>query len=344
MPMSFFGLSASSVYASVRSRIVYSGSLRKDVIADMLGSASVEEALGRLRDTSYYQFIRDVDARDPEALELGLYLGLYRSILPVIGLIDKSYRKLVDLSLSPLEARIASSILLSLVSGRAPGLRLDLFEGLRIGSIYRVAVEERSFSRALEQAEKSGLGYMVSMYNLLSKSIGARKAVAMASDLGAAVGMRKLSQAFPSLSRLVCPELDFTAILTIFRLSQESVKEQPLSEILAKISCSLGKNDVEDLLGRAGEEAVISVLKRIYGQPVVRGGLGESLEAVRGHVKKLVRRLCERTMISYPFDPSLVWASIRIRMLDVDDIVTVINGKKALLGQDVLKTYLSVSV
>lgn len=339
-----WGLSPSTIYASVRSKIVYSGSLKKDVLADMVSATSVEEALGRLRETSYYQFVRDVDVKDPEALELGLYVGLYRSILPLMGLTDKGYRTLIDLSLSPLEARIASSILVSLASGRVPGLRLDLFEGLRIGSVYRAAVEEKSFSRALEQAAKSGLGYLVDMYNVISKGVEPRKAIAVASDLGAAVGMRELSRLFPSISKLVCPELDFTAILTIFRLSRGSLREQHLMDVLTKISCSLSKNDIEDLLSRAGDEAVIGLLRRIYGQLAVQGGLAGSLDVVRGQVKKLVRKLCERAMISYPFDPSLVWASIRIRMFDVEDIVVVINGKKALLSQDLLKAYLSVSL
>lgn len=335
-------LLAWDVYASVRARIVYAGRLGRSIIEEMINARSLDEAINYLRETDYYQYIRGAPLDNQEALELHLYSGLYRALRPLIGMADKEYRGIVDHVLMFIESRIIVSVLSMLASGELIPLDLGSLEGSVAGGVYKIARDERSLVRALDYLYIRGYKDFVDTYYSISKQFDARKALAIASDLGTLKRLSKITSDYPSLSELVCPEIDYIVIQLLIRLSREKAREHIAVEDLSYIACGISKTEIEDLYGYQDEEAILNILRKIYGPQTVQKDLETSLINIRGYVRKTVRSLCEKAMYSYPFDPRVVWASARIRILDVEDIVSILNGKKAGVSQELLKKAASV--
>jgi len=330
------------VYASVRARIVYAGRLGGSIVDDMINARSLDEAINYLRETEYYQYIREASLDNQEALELHLYSGLYRVLRPLIGMADKEYKSIADHALMLIESRIIVSVLSMLTSGELISLDLGSLEGSAAGDVYKIARDERSLVRALDYLYGKGYKDFVDAYYSLSKHFDARKALAIASDLGTVKRLSKIARDYPSLSKLLCPEIDYIVIQLLIRLSREKTREYIDVEDLSYIACGISKTDIEDLYGYQEEEAILNILRKIYGPQAVQKDLETSLINIRGYVRKTVRSLCERAMYSYPFDPRVVWASTRIRILDVEDIASILNGKRAGVSPELLKKTASV--
>lgn len=331
-----------NVYASVKARIVYAGRLGRGTIEEMINARSLDEAINYLRETEYYQYIRGAPLDNQEALELHLYSGLYRALRPLIGMVDKRYRGIVDHALMLIESRIIVSVLSMLASGELIPLDLGGLEGSAAGDVYKIARDERSLVRALDYLYRRGYKDFVNAYYSLSKHLDTRKALAIASDLGTVRRLSKIARDYPSLSKLVCPEIDYIVIQLLIRLSREKAREYISIEDLSYIACGISKTEIEDLYGYQEEEAILNILRKIYGPQAVQKDLETSLTNIRGYVRKTVRSLCEGAMYSYPFDPRVVWASTRIRILDVEDIASILNGKKAGVSPELLKKIASV--
>ncbi|GAY25557.1 hypothetical protein ATG_07600 [Desulfurococcaceae archaeon AG1] len=330
------------IYAAVRARIIYAGRLSRDIIEDAANAGSVADAINYLRESSYYAYIRNVPAEQIDLLELSLYLGLYKSLAPLLGLVDKSYRSIAEHGLLMIENRIFSSILQSIVSGTSLNIDLKLFEDTRLGEAYRIAVEERSITKLLEYMSRIGMKDFVTTYNALTKAVDMRKAIPIATDLGLVKSLSRIIEDFPSLAEMVCPENDYIVINTAIRLSRERLKDYIGAEELSQLACSVSKSEIEDLYSYVNEEAILNTLKKIYGPTLVQKDLENSLINIRKYIRRTVRDRCDNAMISYPFDPKVIWASIRIRMLDIEDIITIINGKKAGFSSDLIKKMLSI--
>jgi vacuolar-type H+-ATPase subunit C/Vma6 len=332
------------IYASVRARIVYVGRLSRNIVEDMLAAESASDAVSFLRETPYYQYIRGVPIENQELLELSLYLGLYRSISPLLVIIDKDYRSIAEHSLLFLENRIISSILISLAVGEIPSLDLKILEGTRLGEFYKVAIEDRSFMKALDHLKERGYSNFIDVYNILSKYIETRSAVSIASDIGAIKDLSEIIRIYPSLSKLICPEIDSILIHAAMRISRNKAREYISPAELSEIACHISKTEIEDLYNYREEENTLNILRKIYGAQLVQKGLEESLINIASHVRKTVRKYLEATLSSYPFDPSTVWAATRIRVMDIEDIIAIINGKKAGLSVEAIKKTLSISI
>lgn len=330
------------IYAAVRARIVYSEKLNESILEDMINAKSVAEAMNYLRESSYYKYIRNVQPSDLDMLEFSLYLGLYRSVSPLLSIVDKSYRSIAELGLQMIENRILSSLLISFVTGTLKNFDIKILEGTRLGDIYRVAIEERSTAKLLEHLSNIGLRDFVTIYNILTKTVSAEKAIPIALDLGLVKNMSRIAKDFPSLAKMVCPENDYIVISAALRLSKEKIRDYIGAEELSQLACSVDRSEIEDIYSYANDEAILNVLRKIYGSTLVQKDLEGSLVDIRGYIRKMVRARCNSSMSSYPFDPRAIWASVRIRILDIEDIVTIINGKRAGLSGELIKKMLSV--
>ncbi|MEM4970860.1 MAG: V-type ATPase subunit [Sulfolobales archaeon] len=332
------------VYAAVRARIVYAGRLGKNVVEDMLAAGNAGDAIGYLRETPYYQYIRNVSVENQELLELSLYLGLYRSIAPLLAIVDRAYRSIAEHGLLFIENRVIASMLISLALGELPSLDLKILEGTRLGELYRIAIEDRSFIKALDHLRGKGFASLVENYNILSKYMDPGSAISIASDIGAAKDLSNIVKSEPSLSRLICPEIDFILVQTAIRISRGKAKEYIGPAELSNIACRIDRGEIEDLYSYREEENIMNVLRKIYGTQLVQRSLEESLINITSHVRKTVRSSLEAAFSSYPFDPSVVWAAIRVRVMDVEDIIAIINGKKAGLPIEIIRKIISITV
>jgi len=330
------------IYSAVRARMIYAGRISKSILEDMLSAGSASDAINYLRETQYYQYIRGVPIENQELLELSLYLGLYRSLSPLLSIVDRSYRSIAEHGLLLVESRVVFSILESLVMGITMPLDLKMLEGTRAGELYRLAVEERSLVKALDYLNVSEYKYFVDTYNILSKYIDPKGALAIALDLGISRGLSKIIEDYGTLSKLICPEIDFMVLQAAIRISKEKVREYIGAGELADIACSISRSEVEDLYSYREEEAILNILRKLYGSQLVQKDLETSLTNIKGYVRKYVRGYLEASMLSYPFDPSVVWAAIRIRVMDIEDIIAIINGKKVMASVDAIKKVLSV--
>jgi len=332
------------IYAAVRARMVYAGRLGKNVVEDMLAAGNASDAISYLRETQYYQYIRNVPAENQELLELSLYLGLYRSIAPLLAIVDKGYRSIAEHGLLFIENRVIASLLISLVMGETPSLDLKILEGTRLGELYGIVVEDRSLIKALDYLREKGFAGLVETYSILSKYIDPRSAISIASDIGAAKDLSKIVKVEPSLSRLVCPEIDFMLLQSAIRISRGKAKEYIGSAELSDMACRIGRGEIEDLYSYREEENILNILRKIYGTNLIQKSLEESLINIAGYVKKTVRSSLEAAFSSYPFDPSIVWAAIRVRIMDIEDIIAIINGKKAGLPIEIIRKIISIAI
>lgn len=330
------------IYSAVRARIVYAGRLSRDTIEDMVNAENVTDAINYLRESSYYSYIRNVQVNNIDLFELSLYLGLYRSISPLLELIEKSYRSIAEQGLLMIENKVLSSMLMSLIMGIPQNMDLKLLENTRLGEAYRIVVEERSMVKLLEYMSTIGMKDFIAAYNTLTKAVDVKKAIPIALDLGLVRSLSRVMNDFPSLADMICPENDYILINIIIRLSKEKLKDYISAKELSQLACSVGESEIEDLYSYAGDEAILNVLRKSYGPTLIQKDLESSLINIRGHIRRMVRKMCDNAMISYPFDPKVIWASMRIRILDIEDIITIINGKRAMLPNELIKKMLSV--
>ncbi len=337
-------LSLDLIYLAPKLRILYSTCLTEKNIQDLLSANSLEDFFDILKETSYYQYVKGLSPKDVMSFELSLDTYLY-TISKSFEELSEDTKIITDTMRKISVAKTFSIVLRELLSRETKKLNeiLNVLPTDLRDFLEDILRDELSLTRILYSIKRIGFPTFEYYYKEFSRNIPGDLAVILSLDISTMDLIYNIATEYPETRGMNCPYIDQYLLNFVSKIVYRGLRDK-IENILPRtriFSCSFSREVVNDMLD-SDETRLLAILRRFYPPTLVSHDLINSIVSIRGYLRRIARRNGVLAMYSYPFTYSQLWAVYLIKILDVEDLVSILLGKIGLLSTERLRRFLSI--
>lgn len=301
---------------------------------ELIAQASIEEALGLLKDTIYGEVVKSTTPRGIQR-DLTRFYMEYLSSLKKLS--PKEAYPLIDAFIHEVEAGdlLVLAVYTMTRAGEIPDLVTKNIEWSLPATIAREPEALASFSRFLEYLEGTWAG----RYSKLIQSVAASDNPARINWARLAITASEYSLALDSLdSRLgkpmaakpLCPLLNWMIASFLVQAKKDSLEARIIDELLVDVPpCGFRAREARAAYEREpAPESLAGVMDEIvkYVKIDVSKDLVEALEEARARARNISLNKALSVYSSYPFHAGLIAAGIVALKINIEDLTTILSG------------------
>lgn len=326
-------------------RTLYSTCLKDREIQDLIQTESPEEFFEVLKETSYYQYAKNVEPRNILLFELSLNTYLH-DLFNRLGRYSYDLYRIFSASENLISIKILSSLLQILARRDYDALRRAIeIAPIDLQKVFEEYLrEEISLSKALEDLDRRGFGRISYYYKDISKIIPQEPAIVMASDLAGLELLAELLTDYPEISEMLCQEIELSILNLVSRVILRGLQERFggfISRVISSYSCRLGIEVIEELLS-SDETRLLSILRRVYPPQLISHDMYSTIINIRSYLRRSLRNRANSAFLSYPYSYSMSWAFTIVKRYDVEDLVSILSGKIGVIPSESIRKYISL--
>jgi len=338
-------LSSDLLYITPKLRVIYSTCLNEKNIQDLLQANSIDDYMYILKETSYYQYLKNIDPKDLLSLELALDSHLYNltKIFQKIGgsdvyMLISSMRKIMLI-------KMFASIIRGVLERHSENMRkiFNLLSEEAREFLEKTLSEEMSISRIMTEIERSGFYVFSRYYKEFSKTLSSEISINLSLDLSLLEEFSEILTSYPEIIELICPEADLYIINFLSKSIMLNIQDKLSTYIkdLLRYSCKIDPSTLEEM-SSSDETRFLTLLRRIYPSTLISQDLTETMINIRGFVRKNVRKKSVSYIYSYPFNYGILWSVFTLKRFDIEDLVSIASGKIGLISTDMIRRFVSI--